>query len=90
MCLRETAIVTLAHALKISGRTEIEVDACIAPLVQALNDAGVHTVGCCCGHFKQPGSILILQGEEQLALLLPRQQERPLLADQPEEAHDGE
>lgn len=55
------AIVTLAHPMEVSGRTEITVDACLAPLVQALNDAGVHTLGCCCGHGHAAGSILYEQ-----------------------------
>lgn len=39
----------------VSGRVVIEVDACIAPLVQMLQDYGVVTTGCCCGHGKAPG-----------------------------------
>ena len=35
-----------------SGRREIAVDACIAPLVQVLNDHGIETIACCCGHGK--------------------------------------
>lgn len=35
-----------------SGRREIPVDACIAPLVQILNDFGIETITCCCGHGK--------------------------------------
>ncbi len=35
-----------------SGRREIPVDACIAPLVQMLNDYGIETIACCCGHGK--------------------------------------
>lgn len=30
------------------------IDRCLAPYVQALNDAGLFTGGCCCGH-GQPG-----------------------------------
>ena len=29
-----------------------KVDACIAPLVQMLNDYGIETIACCCGHGK--------------------------------------
>lgn len=32
---------------------------------------GVHTVGCCCGHGREPGSILIRQDGEQIALTIP-------------------
>ena len=35
-----------------SGRIEIKVDACIAPLIQMLNDYGIETIACCCGHGK--------------------------------------
>jgi len=35
-----------------SGRIETKVDACIAPLVQMLNNYGIETIACCCGHGK--------------------------------------
>lgn len=38
------------------------VDACIADLVQALNASGVTTLGSCCGHGTQPGTILLADG----------------------------
>ena len=38
----------------------IQVDPCIAPLVLALNAAGLHTVGSCCGHGVRQGSIVAL------------------------------
>jgi hypothetical protein len=38
------------------------IDACIAPLVQALNDAGLYTANCCCGHGKGPGIIALHDG----------------------------
>lgn len=41
------------------GWHEIYVDACIADYVQAMNDQGIITVGCCCGHFKAPAVVLI-------------------------------
>lgn len=33
-----------------SGRIKIPVDSCIAEEIQMLNDIGVITYGCCCGH----------------------------------------
>ena len=42
----------------------VEVDACIAPIVRALNDAGVPTRACCCGHGKRPGNIALADGRE--------------------------
>lgn len=65
------ASIRLNRPRPVSGRTEILVDACIAPLIQALNDAGVHTVGCCCGHGKAPGEVLIEQGGLRVILTLP-------------------
>lgn len=38
------------------------VDSCIAPIVQALNDAGIYTSGCCCGHGKEEGTIFLHDG----------------------------
>ena len=35
-----------------SSRREIPVDACLARLVQVLNDYGIETIACCCGHGK--------------------------------------
>lgn len=40
------------------------IDACIAPIVRALNDAGMCTVSLCCGHGKVPGVISLLDGRE--------------------------
>lgn len=38
------------------------VDRCIAPIVKALNDAGIHTGGSCCGHDKTDGFIALHDG----------------------------
>lgn len=38
------------------------IDLCIAPIVKALNDAGIYTSGCCCGHGKIDGSISLQDG----------------------------
>lgn len=35
------------------------VDACLAPIVDALNRGGVLTRSCCCGHGKTPGEIVL-------------------------------
>lgn len=55
------AAIRLHHATP-SGRTEGFCDPCIAPLVQALNDAGLQTVASCCGHGHQPPSIALEDG----------------------------
>lgn len=49
--------------LELGGRPT-EVDAEIAPLVQALNDAGLETVASCSGHGKRPGNIALRDGRE--------------------------
>lgn len=33
-----------------SSKTGIDIDACIAPVIQKLWDAGIQTGGSCCGH----------------------------------------
>jgi hypothetical protein len=38
------------------------IDACIAPIVKALNDAGIYTVSSCCGHGKSDGEIWLHDG----------------------------
>jgi hypothetical protein len=39
-----------------------KIDKCIAPIVKALNDAGLFTGGSCCGHGKRPGCISMHDG----------------------------
>lgn len=38
------------------------VDRCIAPIVVALNKAGIYTAGCCCGHGQENGTIFLHDG----------------------------
>lgn len=46
-------------------RTDVrDVDACIAALVQVLNEGGVLTVASCCGHKRRPGNIALADGRE--------------------------
>ena len=60
MCKYNTLkTITLAYPRKNSDRTRIFVDKCIAPLIQLLNKYKIHTLGCCCGHDKGEGGILI-------------------------------
>jgi len=40
------------------------IDHCIAPIVKALQQAGIYTRGCCCGHGKREGSILLQDGRK--------------------------
>lgn len=39
-----------------------DIDACIAPIVRALTEAGLLTIGSCCGHGKGDGSIVLANG----------------------------
>jgi hypothetical protein len=39
-----------------------KIDACIAPIVDALNKGGVLTTACCCGHGKANGEIHLQDG----------------------------
>ena len=47
-----------------NGRKLIGVDSCLASLISALNEAGIHTEACCCGHGKRPGNIILSDGRE--------------------------
>lgn len=49
--------------LTIGGR-QVEVDAPIAPIVAALNEAGVATKASCSGHGFRPGNIALTDGRE--------------------------
>lgn len=40
------------------------VDRCLAPIVQALNNAGIYTANCCCGHGRGDGVIVLHDGRE--------------------------
>jgi hypothetical protein len=62
-----SVLVRIPADLSATGKSRsalIEVDACIAPIVKALNEAGVETIGSCCGHGKTDGSILLADGRE--------------------------
>lgn len=45
-------------------RKPIWCDPCIAPVVKALNDAGLRTIASCCGHGRRPGNIVLEDGRE--------------------------
>lgn len=49
--------------LTIGGRV-VEVDVEIAPIVRALNDAGIATRASCSGHGFRPASIILRDGRE--------------------------
>jgi hypothetical protein len=53
------------------------VDACIAPIVKALNEGGVLTRSCCCGHGARRPEI-ILADHSRLVLLAARDAPPPV------------
>lgn len=61
--LEVTVPAQLSHT-GVERKAEKGIDACIAPIVRALNDAGVTTVASCCGHGKRPGNIALSDGRE--------------------------
>lgn len=68
MCQHGTVkMVKLNRPRPVSGRTEVPVDACIADEVQFLNDAGVWTLGSCCGHGSYPPHVIIAKESVELA-----------------------
>lgn len=40
-------------------RKNVDIDRCLLPLVKALNESGILTDACCCGHGKRPGNIML-------------------------------
>lgn len=39
-----------------------DIDRCLLPLVQALNDSGLPTRASCCGHGHRPGNVVLADG----------------------------
>lgn len=59
--------VTVPAQLSYTGqdrRAVKAIDRCIAPIVRALNTAGIRTDASCCGHGKGNGSIILSDGRE--------------------------
>jgi hypothetical protein len=53
-------------ALKGVSRNPRDIDACIAPIVKALTEAGLITIASCCGHGKPLGNIALKDGRERI------------------------
>jgi hypothetical protein len=49
--------------MPVRGRL-VSIDICIADIVAALNAANIETRASCCGHGKQPGSVILDDGRE--------------------------
>ncbi len=52
----------------INGCKKIDVDSCIADIVQALNDSGISTIASCCGHNHGPGIISLQDGRQMILI----------------------
>ena len=64
MCRREIDV----EMVPIASGIPRGVDACIAPLIRALNEAGIETIASCCGHGRRPGNICLRDGRELVIL----------------------
>ena len=63
----EEVQVTIPADLSYTGKDRVDIkkiDKCIAPIVRALNEAGIRTDGSCCGHGKADGYIVLHDGRE--------------------------
>lgn len=63
----ELVQVTVPAHLSHTGKDRVDmikIDKCIAPIVRALNEAGIRTDAACCGHGKGDGHILLYDGRE--------------------------
>ncbi len=45
--------------IKLYSGKVIKIDSCLKEIIEAMDKFGVKTVGCCCGHGKSRGSIMI-------------------------------
>jgi len=76
MCDRKTPVrVRIQPDLDVAGRGKWEtvlIDACIAPIVRALQAAHIDMRGSCCGHDDSEGYIYLADG--RALLVLPREQ----------------
>lgn len=60
-------LVNISAYLSHTGKARWEyknIDSCLAPIINALNNAGILTANCCCGHGKGDGSIILTDGRE--------------------------
>jgi len=72
MCNETTFVAVGVPAdLSSTGRAErkkVQIDACIADLIRALQAADIDTRGCCCGHGKRCGDIALEDGRVLLVI----------------------
>jgi len=74
--------VKIASHLSHSGNPEwkdVGIDACIAPLVAALQSAGVDMLASCCGHGRENGRIDLCDGS---VIVVPSVSAREIVSEQ--------
>jgi hypothetical protein len=57
--------VTIDWSLSFEGVSVVKnkpIDRCIAPIVAALEAAGIYMYSSCCGHYQSDGEILLVDG----------------------------
>jgi len=67
----EEVEVTIPPGLCSTGEAKIKkakIDKYIAPIVRALENAGIHMTYSCCGHGKGPGEIVLADGRRLVIL----------------------
>ena len=67
------------------NKEKCEIDYCIAPIIKVLNDIGIETTFCCCGHGRKFGHI---QTKEDLKWQEKKQKNFPFVFT-PLERHEG-
>ena len=64
-CEQVDVIIPASHSSTGKDKPKtVPIDSCIAPIVIALNEAGVPTLASCCGHERGAGSIMLVDGRE--------------------------
>jgi hypothetical protein len=46
--------------VKLKNGKIVRVDMCIAPLIEQLNDHGIKTLSCCCGHDRYEPTVIVV------------------------------
>lgn len=59
------------EVMELNGRPR-DIDACLAPLVRALNAGGFPTIASCCGHGRMPPSVIL--NDDRFIVVLTREQ----------------
>ena len=66
----EVTIVASHSHTGMQRRAVKEIDACLAPIVSALDRGGVLMFGSCCGHGERPPEVLLADGRRLVILPL--------------------